>query len=251
MSTPVRLTQVLPRTLVDADVSTPEGRSWLADVYSPEPTNRVRLNMITSLTGSAVGADGTSETLTSRVDRTILGIIRAAADVVLVGASTVRAEGYLAPSTAALAVVTTTGRLDGHRLGDDEGRAGRILLVCPADRESAVAAERDAQGIDAEVITVPGAADLEPHAILEALQAHGLERVVCEGGPTLASRFVEAQAVDELCVTVAPAIGPAPRPFIQVSDGSMTSVHGMLVDEAGFSYLRLRPSGRSTPRPTP
>lgn len=257
MSTPMLVTEILPRTLADGDVSRPEGRAWLEGVYSPEPANRVRLNMITSLTGSAVGADGTSETLTGSVDRAILGIIRRAADVVLVGASTVRAEGYRAPRTAALAVVTTTGRLDGHRFGneddrlaDDTRRTGRILLVCPADRESAVAAERDAQGIDAEVIAVPGSADLDPHAILGALRAHGFERVVCEGGPTLASRFVEAGAVDELCITVAPAVGPAPSPFLDVADGAPTSVHGMLVDEAGFSYLRLRPTGQPTPRPT-
>jgi riboflavin biosynthesis pyrimidine reductase len=237
---PVRVTELIPRTLAEADVSTAEGRAWLEAVYSAEPANRVRLNMITSLTGSAVGSDGTSETLTSRVDRSILGIIRAAADVVLVGASTVRAEGYLAPRTAALAVVTTTGRLDGHRLDAEDGRAGRILLVCPADRESAVVAERDAQGIDADVIAVPGAADLDPHAILRALAAHGLERVVCEGGPTLASRFVEARGIDELCVSVAPVIGPAPHPFIRIADSAQASVHGMLVDEAGFSYLRLR-----------
>lgn len=251
MSEPVSVTEMLPRTLAEADISTPEGRAWLTGVYSTEPGNRVRLNMITSLTGSAVGADGTSETLTSRVDRTILGIIRAAADVVLVGASTVRAEGYLAPRTAALAVVTTTGRLDGHRLDDADDPAGRILLVCPAARESAVAAERDAQGIEAEVVAVPGGADLEPHAILEALQRRGLERVVCEGGPTLASRFVDARAVDELCITVAPTVGPAPSPFLRVTEGAPTSVHGMLVDEAGFSYLRLRPNGSSTLRPTP
>lgn len=196
-------------------------------------------------------ADGTSETLTSSVDRAILGIIRGAADVVIVGASTVRAEGYLSPRTAALAVVTTTGRLDGHRFGDAKGRAGRILLVCPADREAAVIAERDAQGIDAEVVAVPGSADLDPHAILESLGDRGFDRVVCEGGPTLASRFVEARAVDELCVTMAPTIGPAPSPFIHVSGSAPTSVHGMLVDEAGFSYLRLRPNEPSTPRPTP
>ena len=53
------VTQVVPRTLDEADVSTPEGRAWLEEVYAPDPANHVRLNMITSLTGSAVGADGT------------------------------------------------------------------------------------------------------------------------------------------------------------------------------------------------
>lgn len=234
------VTELVPRTLAEADVSTDDGRTWLEAVYAPEPANRVRLNMITSLTGSAVGSDGTSETLTSRVDRAILGIIRGAADVVVVGASSVRAEGYLAPSSAALAIVTTTGRLDGHRLDAEDGRTGRILLVCPADRAAAVAAERDAQGIDAEIVAVPGDADLDPSAILDSLADHGLDRVVCEGGPTLASRFVQARAIDELCVSVAPVVGPAPSPFLRVADGAQASVHGMLVDEAGFSYLRLR-----------
>ncbi|CDK00723.1 putative pyrimidine reductase [Microbacterium sp. C448] len=242
MSTPVLVTELLPRTLAEADVSTPAGRAWLETVYAPAAGNRVRLNMITSLTGSAVGSDGTSETLTSQVDRAILGIIRAAADVVVVGASTVRAEGYLAPRSAALAIVTATGRLDGHRLDAEDGRTGRILLVCPAARASAVASERDAQGIDAEIVAVPGGDDLDPRAILDALRDHGLDRAVCEGGPTLASRFVEAGMIDELCVTVTPVVGPAPSPFIRVTDGAQSSVAGMLVDEAGFSYLRLRRS---------
>lgn len=242
MSASVRVTELLPRSLEDADASTPEGRAWLERIYAPDPENRVRLNMITSLTGAAVGSDGTSETLTSRVDRSILGIIRAAADVVLVGASTVRAEGYLAPRTAALAVVTTTGRLDGHRFGDGRDRAGRILLVCPAARASAVEAERDAHGIDAELVPVPGGPDLDPRAILDALRTRGLDRVVVEGGPTLASRFVRARAVDELCITVAPVIGAAPSPFIPVPADVPATLHGMLVDDAGFSFLRLRPT---------
>ncbi|MDO8382507.1 MAG: dihydrofolate reductase family protein [Microbacterium sp.] len=242
MSTPVLVTELLPRTLAEADVSTPAGRAWLETVYAPAAGNRVRLNMITSLTGSAVGSDGTSETLTSQVDRAILGIIRAATDVVVVGASTVRAEGYLAPRSAALAIVTATGLLDGHRLDAEDGRTGRILLVCPAARASAVASERDAQRIDAEIVAVPGGDDLDPRAILDALRDHGLDRAVCEGGPTLASRFVEAGMIDELCVTVTPVVGPAPSPFIRVTDGAQSSVAGMLVDEAGFSYLRLRRS---------
>ena len=232
------VTQVVPRTLDEADASTPEGRAWLEAVYAPDPANRVRLNMITSLTGSAVGTDGTSETLTNRVDRAILGIIRAASDVVLVGASSVRAEGYIAPRSAALAVVTASGRLDGHRLTSDEG--SRILLVCPAERAGDVAAERDAQGIDAEIVAVPGGPDLDPRAILDALAERGLPRVVCEGGPTLASRFVGADAIDELCVSVAPVVGPAPSPFIRVDSATPLTLHGMLVDTAGFSYLRLR-----------
>ena len=90
---------------------------------------RVRLNMIASVNGSSIGSDGTSETLTNRVDRTILGVIRAQADVVLVGAASVRAEGYRVPKRAPLAIVSSSGDLAGHRLEVQEG--ARVLLLLP------------------------------------------------------------------------------------------------------------------------
>ncbi|WP_181134458.1 dihydrofolate reductase family protein, partial [Rathayibacter sp. AY1D5] len=71
--------------------------------------------MIASVTGSSTGSDGTSETLTNRVDRTILGVVREQADVVLVGAASVRAEGYRVPRRVPLAVVSASGDLAGHR----------------------------------------------------------------------------------------------------------------------------------------
>ena len=54
-----------------------------------------------------------------------------------------------------------------------------------------------------------------------------------------------AGVIDEYCVTVAPVIEPAHEPFLRVGDAQRphTEVTGMLVDEAGFSYLRLRAQG--------
>ncbi|KAA9151538.1 hypothetical protein F6B41_17965 [Microbacterium lushaniae] len=192
--------------------------------------------MITSLTGAAAGSDGTSETLTSPTDRALLGIIRAAADVVVVGAATVRAEGYVLPRRARLAIVTVSGDLDGHRLGDTmEG----VLLICPAARAAEV---RDRSGLPgAQVVAVAGGDDLEPAAICDALADRGLPRIVCEGGPTLAARFAAAGVIDEYCVSVAPALEAAARPFLPIHARVATDVAGMLVDEAAFSYLRLRP----------
>src|SRR5262245_13893454 len=127
------LTEVVPRTLASQDVSTDAGREWLRERYRRSDDAYVRLNMITTLTGAAVGSDGTSETLTSRVDRKVLGVIRAEADVVLVGAQSVRAEGYVVPRSARLAVVTSTGDLTGHRLSlGEDATPDRVLLVCPA-----------------------------------------------------------------------------------------------------------------------
>ncbi|WP_375384324.1 dihydrofolate reductase family protein [uncultured Microbacterium sp.] len=240
LDAPLTVTEVVPRTLGSGDVATPEGRDWLRERYARDGAY-VRLNMVTSLTGSAAGEDGTSETLTSRIDRSILGVIRRDADVVVVGAQSVRAEGYVVPRTARLAVVTSSGRLTGHRLSLEHGaEPDRVLLVCPAGVADEVAERAAPYG--ATVVPVPGGPRLSPRAILDALAARGLSRVVCEGGPSLAAQFSEAGVIDEYCVTVAPVIGPAPAPFLRVSDGARprTEVSGMLVDEAGFSYLRLR-----------
>lgn len=244
----MRVREVVPSASGDHDISDADGRAWLESVYARDDSRYVRLNMITSLTGAAAGADGTSNTLTSPTDRALLGIIRAHADVVVVGAATVRAEGYQVPRLARLAIVTSSGDLAGHRL---TGAADRVLLVCPAGRADEVRARADVS--EAVVVPVPGdAGELHPQAIVEALAARGMGRVVCEGGPSLAERFAAAGAIDEYCVTVAPVLEAASTPFLPVAARLDTDVVGMLVDEAAFSYLRLRPrtsapGGATTP----
>ncbi|WP_125131884.1 dihydrofolate reductase family protein [Microbacterium sp. 10M-3C3] len=217
------------------DVSTEGGRAWLTSLYARDDDAYVRLNMITSPTGAASGADGTSETLTSPTDRALLRIIRAHADAVVVGAATVRAEGYIVPRAARLAIVTTTGDLDGNRF---DGHADAIVLVCPEGRVEQVRARSGVPAI--RVLGVPGGESLEPRTVVEALAGIGLTRLVCEGGPTLAARFAESGVIDEYCVSVAPVLEPAREPFLPISARVPTTLAGMLVDDAGFSYLRLR-----------
>ncbi len=131
-----------------------------------------------------------------------------------------RAEGYLLPKTARLAIVTSTGDLGVDRLSD-AGREDRppAIVLCPL---SLVDAVRHRIGdAPAEVIPVPSDGDrLDPATIVATLHARGLERIVCEGGPLLATQFVESGVVDELCVTVSPVLEPARHPFI-----SLTSPH--------------------------
>lgn len=228
----MRVTEVLPEAGASADAATDEGRVWLAERYRRAAGASVRINMVTTLTGAASGADGTSDTLTNRVDRAILGVIRRDAQVVVVGAATVRAEGYIVPRSATLAIVSRTGRLDGHRL--DDADLDRVLLVVP---------ERAAVDVPAGVQVVRTGPDggISPTGIIAALAARGLDRVVCEGGPTLASAFAAAGVVDEYCITVAPRLTPVAVPVMSLDAAVDLETRGMLVDDAGFSYLRLRP----------
>lgn len=227
------MTEVLPASGERVDAAAPDARAWLAERYRRDDDTPVRLNMIASLTGAAAGADGTSDTLTSRLDRAILATIRSAADVVLVGAQSVRAEGYIVPRAARLAVVSVSGDLGGHRLDPERAAAGGVLLLVPEDADATAPA-----GV--ELVRVAGSGQLAPADVLGALRARGLDHVVCEGGPGLASQFAAAGLIDEYCVTVAPTLTPAVGPFLRLASPVDTEVRGHLVDEDGFSYLRLR-----------
>ena len=224
----VTVTEVVPRTLDSVTTDSLDADRWLSRRYSADDTGFTRLNMVTSVTGSIAGSDGTSETITSPTDRMILRAVRANADVVVVGATTARTERYLLPAHARLAVVTATGDLDGVRL-TRPGRPPALVLSSRAHRER----------VHARL-----AEQLDPRAIVAELRERGLPRVVCEGGPTIATRFLEAGCLDEICLTIAPALEPSGAAFVSPSRPRDATVAGMLVDDCGFSYLRLHPRDR-------
>lgn len=209
-------------------------RAAIVEAYRPGDGVRVRLNMIASITGSSTGSDGTSETLTNRVDRMILGVIREHADVVLVGAASVRAEGYRVPQRVPLAVLSASGDLAGHRLELQEG--SRVLLLVP---ESLGAVTGLPEGV--EVVAVPSAdGRLAVDAVLRALADLGLHRVVCEGGASLAGQFLASGRVDELCLTTSPRVVLPGLPIATgdaVIDDSF-ALALLAVDDSGSIYAR-------------
>lgn len=226
-----QLTEIVPATAERISLTDADAAEWIRGRYARTDDAYVRINMITTLTGSATGSDGTSDSISSRADRRILGVIRADADAIVVGAATVRAEGYTVPRVGVLVVVTDSGDLSGHNLG--EGADERVRLLCSADAAPRVRAA--SPGLE----VIPVAGEVTPGAIRAALADRGMRRLVCEGGPGLASQFVAAGVVDEICVTSAPALEPADRPFLSVDERPALRVAGMLADDAGFSYLRL------------
>ena len=185
----------------------------LPDLYAVTGPH-LRGGLIASLDGG-VAIDGTSGALGSAGDRAVLRALRTVADAVLVGAGTVRSENYgpltHRPAAAAwraraglarqavLVVVSRTGRLDpAGRLGDGPGP---VLLAVPPS---------------AEPVAPPGVEVLRvesgPGALIEALAARGLTRLLCEGGPELLTSFAQEGLLDELCLTAAPyLLGAAPH----------------------------------------
>lgn len=162
----------------------------------------VRANMVTSIDGAAQGPNGRSATVSSPPDRTVLSLLRELADVVLVGAGTVRAERYgPAREGTPIAVVSRSLDLDpSRRLFTDAASRTIVLTVeaSPPDRRAALAAVAD--------VTVVGDTSIDVHVAIRALVERGLSRVLCEGGPHLLARVIEADRLDELCYTITPKI---------------------------------------------
>ncbi|MGW7514933.1 pyrimidine reductase family protein [Streptomyces sp. NPDC054796] len=225
-------------------------------VHSAHPgTSWLRANMVASLDGAAYH-EGRSQPLSSDADMRIFGVLRGLADVVVVGAQTVRQEGYR-PARAreafaarreaagqgpapAIAVVSAGLELDFSLPLFTEPLVPTLVVTgagAPSDR---IAAAREA---GAEVVFAGEGAWVEPARVPVALAERGLRRQLTEGGPRLLGQFVAADALDELCLTVAPRLtsGDAPRivngPGLAVpSDFRLEGV----LEEDGFLFTRYR-----------
>src|SRR5690606_35016115 len=138
-----------------------------------------------------------------------------ACDVVLVGAGTVRAEGYGAMRVSDASVrwrvahglsehpvfAIVSGHLDLDADSDVFARAPVPPIVFTSDHAAGV---RELDGI-AEVVRA-GGTRVDIPAVLAALRDRGLTQVLCEGGPTLLGALIEADAIDELHLTVSPTL---------------------------------------------
>lgn len=202
------------------------------------PAVSVRVNFVTSLDG-AVSVDGRSGGLGTPGDKAVFRLLRELADVVLVGAGTVRTEGYNGvrhntrgrDTPPPVAVVTGSADLDpASRLFTDTVVPPLVLTLdtAPVQRRRALAAA------GGEVVVLPR---LSPDALLAELGRRGLNRVLCEGGPVLLGDLQAADAVDELCLTVSPLLvggdaGRIARGPAGSSPRRMTLVGAMAADDA-------------------
>ncbi|HEU4362998.1 MAG TPA: pyrimidine reductase family protein [Mycobacterium sp.] len=233
----------------------------LAQLYAyPERQSWVRANFIASVDGGATVA-GRSGGLAGPGDRTLFTLLRVLADIIVVGAGTVRAENYGgARLTAAqrqrrqdrgqsevprLAIVTKSGNLSPDLPIFTQTEVTPLVLTAAA---AAGAARRQLGGV-AEVVDCSGAAPdrIDEAAVLAALSAGGHHRVLTEGGPTLLGSFIEHDLLDELCLTVAPYLVGGQAGRIATGPGqvrtSMRRAH-LLADDAGYLYARYVRDGR-------
>jgi riboflavin biosynthesis pyrimidine reductase len=186
----------------------------LAEAYAFPAGRSMRVNFVSSLDG-VIAVEGRSAGLGSPGDLRIFQLLRALADVVLVGHGTASAEGYgpVAPDSAVSSLRAALGRpaelpiaVVSRRAslarGDRLAVAPTIVVTCGSS-DPGRRAELTEAGV---TVLVCGDDDVDLPLALAALAERGWERVTCEGGPQLLRSALAAGVVDELDLTIAPAL---------------------------------------------
>jgi riboflavin biosynthesis pyrimidine reductase len=193
----------------------------------------VGLCMVASIDGSTA-VDGTSAKLSSPTDSAVLNRLRQLADVIVVGAGTVRDEGYGAPRKAdqRIGVVSLSGELD---YGSELFTSGAgFVISCEGGAPDVP------DGID---VLRAGTDDVDLAGVLGALAGlvGSVDFVQVEGGAALNGAFFAADLIDEINLTTSPATfgGPGPR----LTSGSPTHSHRydiaqLAIDDEAFVYTR-------------
>jgi riboflavin biosynthesis pyrimidine reductase len=206
---------VSPADLVGEAGPLPAARPWVTGV------------MVSSVDGRAT-LGGTSRALGGPADLEMLLALRRRADALIVGPATVRAEGY-GPLPCPAVLVSRSFDLP-WEAGLFSAPGQRVLVYTHAEREP--------PDVAAEVEALPFA---ELPDVLADLRARGIERLLCEGGPTLNRALLAEELLDELFLTLAPVVAgdEAAPAIIAPGEPARLSLHSVATAD-GELYLRYR-----------
>lgn len=163
----------------------------------------------------------------SQADRFVMGLLRACADAVLVGAGTMLAaprtlwtaeQAYPPAATAyaelrrrlgraprpEIAIVTASGSIDATHPVLETG-----ALVLTTKHGAAELGDRLPDPM--QVVVLPGDESIDVRAAVAFLRARGNELILSEGGPRLFGSLLAADLVDELYLTLSPLLAGRPK----------------------------------------
>lgn len=158
----------------------------------------------------------------SEQDRFIMGLLRASADVVLIGAGTLygspetrwtaehayppAAESYAelrrrrgAPPQPILAVLSGSGKIDPKHPG----------LMRPTIVLTSQQGAKELDGIlpsSVEIVPLGDSLRLDVAAAMQVLRDGGHQLILCEGGPKLLGALIQSNLLDELFLTISPRL---------------------------------------------
>lgn len=171
----------------------------LAEAYAPPRSPWLRVNFVSTVDGAAQGGDGLSKSINNDADKRVFDTLRRRADCLVVGAGTLRAEGYDVPRVP-LVVVSRSADVPPTLRGAPRGR---ILMATVASADGLAAAREE---LGEEHVLVLGEEEIDLGLLKATLAERGWAEQLCEGGPSLFADLLAAGVVDELCWTVVPRL---------------------------------------------
>jgi riboflavin biosynthesis pyrimidine reductase len=223
----------------------------------------VRVNFVSTLDGAATGADGRSGSINTGADREVFALLRALADVVVIGAGTARAEGYRRAVTRtkwrarrqaagqephpAVAVVSRSAAVPPALAEQRTDSGPAYLLTCGSAGAAALDAARAALGEDH--VLVHGLDTVDLTAAVADLGRRGMTKILSEGGPHLMRDLVAAGLVDELCLTLVPTVIGGEHPRITAGAPAVADLRPVLLIESEGSLLGRWTRAEVSPAP--
>jgi riboflavin biosynthesis pyrimidine reductase len=229
----------------------------------------LRVNFIASIDGAATH-DGVSGPLNNEVDKEVFDVLRMLTDVVLVGAGTVRAEGYGPirlsrgavdwrvahglPEHPVFAILTSEIDLrPDMSLFTDAPVRPLVITHAHGPEGGRRRHQLDVLSRVADIL-ICGEETVDMQLMVSALVARGLPQILSEGGPHALGSFIAADVVDEVCLTIAPVVegGDATR----ITAGGAQKTREMHLEHAMrggdmlfLRYLRARRPDEDPDRP--
>ena len=279
----------LVRTLIDRDRERAESavprklrERYDGDLHfgrSPAARPYVIANFVSTLDGVVSfeikgKSGGGTISGSNRADRFIMGLLRASADAIIVGAGTLQAvsakslwtpeyvypdanrlyEEYRVnahkPQYPLLVIVSGSGQLELKRAVFRTPAIRTVIITTSAGRDELTRRGAATLGsVEVHALKSSGGS-VAPQAILQLLQSqYGVKRLFHEGGPTLFGQFLAARVVDEFFLTLSPQIagrkGDATRPAVvkgvEFAPNSAPWFEMVSIKEqAAYLYLRYR-----------
>jgi riboflavin biosynthesis pyrimidine reductase len=201
------------------------------EVPGPPPAERpfVFLNMIATADGRAT-VEGRTAPIANRADYELFHALRARTDAVMVGAETIRVEGY-GPMEQLAVVVSRAVELPTES-GPLAAPENRVVIVTPSPD-----AELPPCAAGVSYLREPDLAT----AMRRLRDEHGVNSIDCEGGPGLNGSLIPAGLVDELHLVIAAKLAGGSDP-LTVYSGPAPAELGLLSlhESGGYLFARYR-----------
>lgn len=266
--------RTLLTTIDGGRLPAPFGDLYPAPLFDPSAGPLVYANFVESVDGVVALAEGTSSgsVISGRneADRFLMGVLRAHADAVLIGAGTLRGSPrhqwtapYVYPALQTefaalrkqlglapeprLVVITGSGKIDKAHAG----LGGDVTVITTAAGRQELG--ETPAGWDV-IVQHDDSVDI-PQAV-RGLLHRGYSRILSEAGPNVMSQLIDGGVVDELFLTVSPVLAGASSQTRGLTNGApflpVRRVNCRLItihNHEDHLFLRYRVAGGLDPVP--